>query len=53
VSQHEASLREWVRSRLRSSKTPDVVLFRAELPKTETGKVLRRTLLAELETAHA
>jgi acyl-CoA synthetase (AMP-forming)/AMP-acid ligase II len=49
----EASLRDWVRARLRSSKTPDAILFRAELPKTETGKVLRRTLLAELETTHA
>jgi acyl-CoA synthetase (AMP-forming)/AMP-acid ligase II len=49
----EAHLREWVRARLRSSKTPDAILFRAELPKTETGKVLRRALLAELETAHA
>jgi acyl-CoA synthetase (AMP-forming)/AMP-acid ligase II len=49
----EERLREWVRARLRSSKTPDVILFRAELPKTETGKVLRRALLAELETAHA
>jgi acyl-CoA synthetase (AMP-forming)/AMP-acid ligase II len=53
VSVDEAALREWVRARLRSSKTPDAILFRAELPKTETGKVLRRTLLAELETAHA
>jgi len=49
----EARLREWVRARLRSSKTPDAILFRAELPRTETGKVLRRALLAELENAHA
>jgi acyl-CoA synthetase (AMP-forming)/AMP-acid ligase II len=41
-------LREWVRTRLRSSKTPDVVTFRAELPRTDTGKLLRRNLLAEL-----
>jgi acyl-CoA synthetase (AMP-forming)/AMP-acid ligase II len=41
-------LREWVRARLRSSKTPDVVTFRAELPRTDTGKLLRRNLLAEL-----
>jgi acyl-CoA synthetase (AMP-forming)/AMP-acid ligase II len=41
-------LRDWVRSRLRSSKTPDVVSFRAELPRTDTGKLLRRELLAEL-----
>jgi len=41
-------LREWVRTHLRSSKTPDVVIFRAELPRTDTGKLLRRNLLAEL-----
>jgi acyl-CoA synthetase (AMP-forming)/AMP-acid ligase II len=41
-------LREWVRTHLRSSKTPDVVMFRAELPRTDTGKLLRRDLLAEL-----
>ena len=46
-------VRQWVRDRLRSSKTPDAIVFRAELPKTETGKLLRRTLLAELETTHA
>jgi acyl-CoA synthetase (AMP-forming)/AMP-acid ligase II len=48
-----AEVRQWVRDRLRSSKTPDTIVFRAELPKTETGKLLRRTLLAELETTHA
>ena len=29
-------------------KTPDVIEFRTELPHTETGKLLRRVLLAEL-----
>jgi acyl-CoA synthetase (AMP-forming)/AMP-acid ligase II len=38
-------LRAWVRARLRSSKTPDVVVFRTELPRTDTGKLLRRKLL--------
>lgn len=46
-------IRAWVRDRLRSAKTPDTVVFRAELPKTDTGKLLRRTLLADLETTHA
>lgn len=46
-------IRGWVKDRLRSSKTPDTVVFRNELPKTETGKLLRRTLLAELENTHA
>ena len=41
-------LRAWVRTRLRSSKTPDVIEFRTELPRTDTGKLLRRELLAEL-----
>ena len=38
-------LRAWVRSRLRGSRTPDVVVFREELPYTPTGKLLRRELL--------
>ncbi|WP_327692808.1 class I adenylate-forming enzyme family protein [Streptomyces sp. NBC_00459] len=46
-------IRAWVRQRLRSAKTPDTVVFRAELPKTDTGKLLRRALLADLETSHA
>jgi acyl-CoA synthetase (AMP-forming)/AMP-acid ligase II len=46
-------IRQWVRDRLRSSKTPDTVVFRAELPRTDTGKILRRVLLTDLETTHA
>lgn len=46
-------VRQWVKDRLRSSKTPDTIVFRHELPKTETGKLLRRTLLAELENQNA
>jgi acyl-CoA synthetase (AMP-forming)/AMP-acid ligase II len=38
-------LKEWVRSRLRGSKTPDVVVYLPELPTTPTGKILRRTLV--------
>lgn len=48
----QAGIRQWVADRLRSSKTPDTIVFRTELPKTETGKLLRRSLLAELETTH-
>jgi len=36
-----------VKARLRSSRTPDEVVFRSELPYTATGKVLRRELLAD------
>jgi acyl-CoA synthetase (AMP-forming)/AMP-acid ligase II len=46
-------IRRWARDRLRSSKTPDIIVFRSALPRTDTGKLLRRTLLAELETTHA
>jgi acyl-CoA synthetase (AMP-forming)/AMP-acid ligase II len=44
----EADLREWVRTRLRSTRTPERVHFRTELPSTETGKLLRRQLRAEV-----
>jgi acyl-CoA synthetase (AMP-forming)/AMP-acid ligase II len=42
-------LRSFVRAELRGSRTPDQIEFREQLPYTETGKVLRRTLRAELE----
>ncbi|MEV3905868.1 long-chain fatty acid--CoA ligase [Mycobacterium sp. NPDC050551] len=44
-------LREHVRSHLRGSRTPDRVIFRAELPTNATGKVLRRELIHEFQTA--
>jgi acyl-CoA synthetase (AMP-forming)/AMP-acid ligase II len=40
----EADLQEWVRSHLRSSRTPARVVFVDELPYNETGKLLRRVL---------
>jgi acyl-CoA synthetase (AMP-forming)/AMP-acid ligase II len=43
-----AELREFAKARLRSSKTPDVIAFRDELPHTDTGKLLRRVVLADL-----
>ena len=45
------ALRDWVRSSLRSSKTPDFIVFREDLPHTETGKLLRRAVLADLAGA--
>ncbi len=45
-------LREWARATLRSSKTPDLIAFRDDLPHTETGKLLRRAVLADLEALH-
>jgi acyl-CoA synthetase (AMP-forming)/AMP-acid ligase II len=39
-------LRDFIRSKLRSSKTPDEIMFLEELPTTPTGKILRRNLVA-------
>jgi acyl-CoA synthetase (AMP-forming)/AMP-acid ligase II len=44
----EEELRAWVRQHLRSSKTPEHIDVRSELPYNETGKLLRRVLKAEL-----
>ena len=44
----EDELRAWCREHLRGSKTPDHIEFRSELPYTDTGKLLRRTLRDEL-----
>jgi acyl-CoA synthetase (AMP-forming)/AMP-acid ligase II len=43
-----AGLRDFVRGSLRGSKTPDVVTFTDNLPYTETGKLLRRTVVEQL-----
>ena len=44
----EDELQAFARQHLRSSKTPDLIAFRAELPHTDTGKLLRRAVLADL-----
>jgi len=41
-------LRDAVRSKLRSLKTPEEIVFRTDLPHTETGKMLRRVVLQDL-----
>jgi acyl-CoA synthetase (AMP-forming)/AMP-acid ligase II len=41
-------LRAFVRARLRGSRTPDDVVFRTDLPYTDTGKLQRRALVREL-----
>jgi acyl-CoA synthetase (AMP-forming)/AMP-acid ligase II len=43
-----AELKAHVRERLRSSKTPDEIVFWTELPRTETGKLIRRHALDRL-----
>jgi acyl-CoA synthetase (AMP-forming)/AMP-acid ligase II len=45
----EGELQSFAREHLRSSKTPDTVAFRRELPRTPTGKLLRREVLTDLE----
>jgi acyl-CoA synthetase (AMP-forming)/AMP-acid ligase II len=45
-----AELRAYVRNRLRGSRTPDEVVFVAELPRTPTGKVIRRQLAGRLSS---
>ncbi len=44
-------LQEWVRVRLRSTRTPEVIDIRSQLPYSETGKLLRRVLRQELGAA--
>lgn len=46
-------LREWVRQRLRSSRTPDDIVFVPSLPYGPTGKLLRREVLSDLTTGSA
>jgi acyl-CoA synthetase (AMP-forming)/AMP-acid ligase II len=41
-------LQDWVRERLRSTKTPQVIQVREEMPYNETGKLLRRVIRDEL-----
>jgi fatty-acyl-CoA synthase len=43
-----AELSDWVRSRLRSTKTPETWEFRSELPYNDSGKLLRRVLKDQL-----
>ena len=35
-------LQDWIRARLRSSRSPTVIQFRTDLPYNETGRLLRR-----------
>jgi len=44
----EAELQDWVKQQLRSSRVPQRIDFRTELPYTEMGKLLRRQVRAEL-----
>ena len=44
----ELELRDFVRASLRSTRTPERIDIRGELPFNETGKLLRRVLREEL-----
>ncbi|GAC70321.1 class I adenylate-forming enzyme family protein [Gordonia soli] len=44
-------LRDHVRSALRSSKTPDRIVYWDEVPRTETGKLVRRNVVERLVAA--
>ncbi len=46
-------LQEWVKKHLRSSRVPQCIEFRDELPYNETGKLLRRVVRAELSGVKA
>jgi acyl-CoA synthetase (AMP-forming)/AMP-acid ligase II len=49
----DEELRDWVRARLRGSRTPDRVVFVDELPTTPTGKVVRRELKRMVQASTA
>lgn len=44
-----AALQAWVRERLRSSRVPEHIVFRSELPYNDMGKLLRRVIRAQLQ----
>lgn len=44
-------IRDWVRTRLRSSRTPDDVVFIESLPYGPTGKLLRREIASAIAAA--
>ena len=45
-------VREWVRTRIGSLKTPEIIETCEELPQTGSGKVLRRQVRDDLLTQH-
>jgi acyl-CoA synthetase (AMP-forming)/AMP-acid ligase II len=46
-------IREFVRKQLRTAKTPDRVHVWFELPRTPTGKLIRRQVLAQIQSVDA
>ena len=48
AAQDTAALQAWVKERLRSSRVPQTILYKSELPYNDMGKVLRRVIRTEL-----
>jgi acetyl-CoA synthetase len=50
----EKELKQWVRKTLGPIATPDIIHFTPQLPKTRSGKIMRRILrkIAEGDTAN-
>jgi acyl-CoA synthetase (AMP-forming)/AMP-acid ligase II len=53
VALEPEQIRTWCRARLRGSRTPDDVIFVDDLPRTPTGKLVRRDLVSQVESAAA
>jgi acyl-CoA synthetase (AMP-forming)/AMP-acid ligase II len=51
VDLDEATVQRWVAEHLRSTRVPERVLIRPELPRNEMGKLLRRVLRADAAMA--
>ena len=49
ASAEPSELQDWVRARLRSSRTPDAIEIREELPYTATGKLIRRMVRSSFD----
>ena len=48
-----SELQDWVKDRLRSSRVPASIVFKAQLPYNEMGKILRRVVKQELSSPPA
>jgi len=44
-----AELQDWVKDRLRSSRVPERIIFKEQLPYNEMGKILRRVIKLEFQ----
>ncbi len=46
------ALRKWMREQMRTSKTPERIVILDEIPRTDTGKILRRVVRANFEESN-